>query len=107
MWPGVAQDLRSLAPRLAPRNLVSGANVRMSRAQRRPRHVSPVSGPTWLRRIAPTPHDGSIRHGKEAAHAGRVTAESRSAVSLATQPTTAQRNDPTARALQNSLSRPR
>ena len=28
-WPGVAQCLRSLAPRLAPRDLVSGANVRM------------------------------------------------------------------------------
>jgi hypothetical protein len=29
MWPGVARDLGSLAPRLPPRNLVSNANVRM------------------------------------------------------------------------------
>ena len=29
-WPDGARDLRSLAPRLAPRNLVSNANVRMS-----------------------------------------------------------------------------
>lgn len=29
IWPGVAPCLRSLAPRLAPRDLVSDANVRM------------------------------------------------------------------------------
>jgi len=31
MWPGVARYLRSLAPRLAPRNLVSNANVQWFR----------------------------------------------------------------------------
>jgi hypothetical protein len=31
MWPDVAVCLWSLAPRLAPRNLVSGANVRTIR----------------------------------------------------------------------------
>ena len=35
-WPGVAQYLPTLAPRLAPRNLVSFANVRTYRTQYRP-----------------------------------------------------------------------
>jgi hypothetical protein len=32
MWPDAALHLRSLAPRQAPRDLVSNANVRMLRA---------------------------------------------------------------------------
>lgn len=36
MWPDVALCLRSLAPRLAPRNLVSVANVRMLRPEADP-----------------------------------------------------------------------
>jgi hypothetical protein len=35
-WPGVAQYLPMLAPHLAPRNLVSFANVRPDRTQYRP-----------------------------------------------------------------------
>jgi len=35
-WPGVAQYLPLLAPRLAPQNLISCANVRPDRAQYRP-----------------------------------------------------------------------
>jgi len=36
MWPDVALYLRSLAPRLAPRNIVSSANVRMAAGRYRP-----------------------------------------------------------------------
>ena len=35
MWPGVALRLWSLAPSLAPRDLVSGANVRILMARGR------------------------------------------------------------------------
>ena len=42
MWPGTALHLPSLAPRYAPRGLVSDANVRDSRPSEGYRIVSPI-----------------------------------------------------------------
>jgi hypothetical protein len=53
-WPGVALCLWSLAPRLAPRDLVSSANVRMIRTDASP-STAPAGNPSGLSRAGPRP----------------------------------------------------
>jgi hypothetical protein len=49
MWPGVAQCLWSLAPSLAPRDLVSGANVRRFRTSPSNGEVAAIERPRSAR----------------------------------------------------------
>jgi hypothetical protein len=72
VWPEIARDLWSLAPRLAPRNLVSNANVRMTErnASIGSRNLTRLSGRfCGLRLRAPRCGSGSVRHIESAAPA--------------------------------------
>ena len=59
MWPGIALCSWPLAPSLAPRDMVSSANVRIAPSRHRPADASPISNLTQLSQAATAPGDGS------------------------------------------------